>query len=82
MITTLLAASIALILFKGINPANISSIQVVEWDQFISTTKSPISPSFQILFPSNIVKAFLENNVIGIVFIAFLFGIGAQKTPS
>jgi Na+/H+-dicarboxylate symporter len=34
------------------------------------------------IIPSNFVEAFLENNVIAIAFVAFLFGIGSLKLPT
>ncbi|MBS3904906.1 MAG: dicarboxylate/amino acid:cation symporter [Simkania sp.] len=80
ILTTLLAASIALILFLGVNPAHMESIQDVEWDQASVQQASYIS-FFLNIVPSNLIQVFLENNVMGIVFIAFLFGAAAHKIP-
>ena len=81
IITTLLAASTALILFILLKPGSSSPIGTIDWDHSLINQTSYISFFINIV-PSNFVQAFVENNVIGIVFISFLFGIAAQKLPS
>jgi Na+/H+-dicarboxylate symporter len=81
IITTLFAASTALILFILVEPGSGSPIEAVDWDHSLLNQTSYISFFINIV-PSNFVQAFVENNVIGIVFISFLFGIAAQRLPS
>lgn len=80
IITTVIAATIALFLFLAINPVDVSSAQNVEWDHASIEQISYLS-FFLNIVPSNLVKMFLENNVMAIVFVAFLFGIAAHKLP-
>ncbi|MBM3191836.1 MAG: dicarboxylate/amino acid:cation symporter [Chlamydiae bacterium] len=80
LITTVLAAGIALVLFLYVNPAKNSLITT-------STATAPaLSQNSYLSFlanivPQNIVKAFLENHVIGIAFISILLGIASAGLP-
>lgn len=78
LFTTLIAATTALTLYLLIDPSR------------SSLTPAVVSPASQSgsymtfllnVVPSNFVKAFLENNVIGVAFIAFLLGIATLKLP-
>jgi Na+/H+-dicarboxylate symporter len=80
VLTTALAASIALILFILINPVNPDAVRELAQDTPSLQEHSYISFLLNIV-PSNLVQAFLENNVIGIAFISFLLGIAALKLP-
>lgn len=83
LLTTILAATIALILFVLIDPVQSSAA--------ISTTAAATadaaqgSPSYLTallkMFPSNLVKTFSENNVMGGVFIAILLGLATLSLP-
>jgi Na+/H+-dicarboxylate symporter len=75
LLTTLLAAGVALLLFSLVNPAKyqiiIEKVTPQEQGSYLSF--------FTNIIPSNFFGAFIENNVIGIAFIAFLLGIAAQQ---
>lgn len=83
LLTTILAATIALILFVLIDPVQSSAA--------LSTTTTATadaaqgSPSYLTallkMFPSNLVKTFSENNVMGGVFIAILLGLATLSLP-
>lgn len=79
LFTTLLSATVALILFLVINPTKttISSAPIQE-----STVSQPSYLTFLIkAVPSNLVVAFSENNVIGIAFVAILFSFSVLFLP-
>lgn len=78
LLTTLLAASVALILFLVIDPAknfqmNIEGKEVLQKGSYLTF--------FLNIMPANFVKAFLENNVIGVALIGFLLGVAILKLP-
>lgn len=78
--TTLMAATVALILFILINPAARASgidapaIEGVKQASYLSFVLN--------IVPSNVFSAFAEGNVIGIVFIAILFSVAVLLLPS
>ena len=80
LLTTLLAATVALILFIGINPVreNIS--------HSIQNGTAGAQPSYWSFFiqivPSNIVQPFSENNVIGVLFLAMLLSFAIVSLPT
>lgn len=79
--TTLLAAAVALGLFLLIDPAK----NVILSNTLHTAIEMPQGSYLSFLtniIPSNIVKAFLENHVIGIAFISILLGIAATQLPS
>ncbi|MFA6118997.1 MAG: dicarboxylate/amino acid:cation symporter [Parachlamydiales bacterium] len=80
ILTTVIAATIALILYIIINPSNNQILSSFDWDHSQIEQNSYIS-FFLNIVPSNVIKAFLENNVIGIAFISFFLGIAALKIP-
>ena len=80
LLTTLLAATVALLLFQLIDPSQ-EGMMAGDWQGVAAQKKSYLS-FFTNIIPSNLVQAFLENNVIGIAFISFLFGLAAFKLPN
>ncbi|MBP9841355.1 MAG: dicarboxylate/amino acid:cation symporter [Simkaniaceae bacterium] len=78
-LTTLLAAFVALILFQSIQPAGAVNIG----REGITSLAQPASymQFFTNIIPSNLIQAFLENNVIGIALMSFLFGLAALRLP-
>jgi Na+/H+-dicarboxylate symporter len=77
VLTTVAAASVALILFLLVNPVG---------EQVASSTYEASEGSYLSfllgIVPTNFVKAFLENNVIAIAFLGFLLGLVALKLPT
>ena len=71
VVTTLIAAAIGLVLFLLIHPV-LSTGNVPEI--FVAPAQENYQSFLMSLLPSNIVEAFLKNNVIAIMFIAFLTG--------
>lgn len=81
LLTTILAATVALILFVIIDPVQ-SSVNAAT---AATTDAAQGSPNYVTallkMFPSNLVKTFAENNVMGGVFIAILLGLATLSLP-
>lgn len=74
--TTMIAASLALLLYMVIHPVTIIAqgsneaiTQMSYWDEFLK------------LIPSNIVQPFLEGNVVSIMLLSLLMGLGITQLP-
>ncbi len=79
LLTTVIAATVGLVLFFIIQPS--AKISIIEATQI---AKAPTDTYLSFLWkivPSNIVQVFLENNVIGTAFIGFIMGIAATYLP-
>lgn len=79
LLTTVIAATIGLILFVSINPVR---GHLVETAAATVQTNQPSYLSFFIhIIPSNIVQPFSENNVIGVLFLAMLLSFAIVSLP-
>lgn len=83
LLTTIIAATVALGLFIGINPVqdHPESSQAILAPVDSIQTNSYLSFFLQIV-PSNLVQPFSENNVIGVLFLALLFSFAIVSLPS
>jgi len=79
VITTLMASTIALIMFVLIDPVPDISLRQ---DLLQQTDHASYVDVVFNMIPNNLVKAFLDNNVIGIAVLAFLFGIVTLSLPA
>lgn len=78
--TTLIAASVALLLFIAVNPVR-SIIHVPQ--ESIELLSQPSYFSYFIkIIPSNIIQPFSENNVIGVLVIAMLLSFAILSLPN
>lgn len=78
--TTIAAATIALILFLAIDPAK--NPIYLDTHASSNTPKQASYLSFALnIIPSNVVQAFVENNVIGVAFIAFALSLAILSLP-
>ena len=78
-LTTIISAIVAFILFVIISPA---SVDLPSMQQYAECARGP--SYFYLLkkiIPSNVVQIFSENNVIGALFIALLFGLSILALP-
>lgn len=78
--TTIIAATIALILFLTVNPVN----KVTTSLEAVSEATANNASYFKFLLnviPSNLVQVFVESNVMGIAFIAALFSFATLYLP-
>lgn len=80
ILTTLLAASVALILFVTIDPVR-TEIQSTHEAITETATQQDYFKYLQQIVPSNIVKPFVENNVISVLFMALLFSLSIIALP-
>lgn len=81
LLTTVLAATIALALFIGINPVDSAASSTATTSEVASTQPSYLNFFIQIV-PSNIIQPFNENNVIGVLFLAMLLSFAIVSLPS
>ena len=78
LITTIIAASIALAFFVFVDPTNtFSSKTISPTGNFIEGYKEALSK----LIPPNFVGAFVENNVVGVAFIGILLSCAILMLP-
>lgn len=84
LLTTIAAAAVGALLYVLIKPGNLPLADIAQSDnsQF-STLSSQLSYSDHILgvVPNNIVRPFLEGNVLSLLLLAFAIGIGLSKLP-
>lgn len=82
LLTTILAAILALALFVGINPVR----EHAEGAEAILAPPGTPQPSYLTFFlqiiPSNLVQPFSENNVIGVLFLALLLSFAIVTLPT
>ena len=84
LLTTFAAAVVGALLYEIIAPGNLPAEALsVEENAQLSTVNAELSYYDHILsiIPNNIVKPFLEGNVLSLLLIAFAVGIGLSKLP-
>lgn len=79
ILTTILASFVAYSLFLIIDPASVA-INNPEANNTITSNSSYINEIIK-MFPNNIIKAFADNNVIGVALIAAIMGIAMMQLP-
>jgi Na+/H+-dicarboxylate symporter len=79
--TTLIAATLALILFKVIDPAQ-TAASLAGQASSVEPHQASYLKYLVAIVPSNFFKAFMENNVIGIAFIAIFFSFAILGLPA
>lgn len=80
LLTTLIAASLSLLLFVLIDP--VSSQAVSKMIDGSSTAEHPSYFNYLLKsIPSNFLQPFVENNVIGVLFIAVIFSLSTLSLP-
>lgn len=82
LLTTIAAAAVGAILYVLIAPGNLP-LEAVNDTSNLSPLTSQLSYSEHLLsiIPNNIVKPFLEGNVLSLLLLAFAIGIGLSKLP-
>ena len=82
LLTTFAAAAIGALLYVLVSPGNLPAEAIIG-----STQTSVLSPQTSFydhilnVIPNNIVKPFLEGNVLSLLLLAFAIGIGLSKLP-
>lgn len=82
LLTTIVAAAVGLILYVVIAPGQLD-IKTVETDSPLSTPSTQLSYIDHLLtvIPNNIVKPFLEGNVLSLLLLAAAIGIALARMP-
>ena len=84
LLTTLAAAAVGALLFVLIKPGNLPLADITRTDnsQFsILNSQSSYLDHILGVVPNNIVRPFLEGNVLSLLLLAFAVGIGLSKLP-
>ncbi|MBR5936120.1 MAG: dicarboxylate/amino acid:cation symporter [Bacteroidaceae bacterium] len=82
LLTTVAAATVGALLFVLIKPGNLPLESVSEsGDALVSTTSQSYLDHILGVVPNNIVRPFLEGNVLSLLLLAFAVGIGLSKLP-
>lgn len=81
LLTTVIAASLALLLFVLMDPVRTHLQDLAAQNSQTVKVQGSYFKYIQQIIPSNIVKPFSENNVIGVLFIALLFSLAIIALP-
>ena len=82
LLTTFAAAAIGALLYVLIAPGNLPLEALVQADEAIADTpQQSYYDHILTVIPNNIVKPFLEGNVLSLLLLAFAVGIGLSKLP-
>ncbi len=73
ILTTIISSTIALFIYLIVSPAN-SNIDFTEVSEEIFKPNIKYTDYILSIIPSNFIQSFLDNNVIGVVFLSFLIG--------
>ena len=74
--TTIISILIGLCIYQMVSPADVSIGSIVSDEESFMVGKAHYGEYLRGLIPSNFIKTFLDNNVIGVIIIAFLIGGG------
>ena len=82
LLTTVAAAAVGAILYVLIAPGNLPASIISDNSQF-SALNSQLSYSDHVvsIIPNNIIRPFLEGNVLSLLLLSFAVGIGLSKLP-
>ena len=80
LLTTIAAAALGAVLYVVIAPGNVAATQLTA-DPFSITSNLSYYDHIVSIIPNNIVKPFLEGNVLSLLLLAFAVGIGLSKLP-
>ena len=83
LLTTIAAAAVGAILYVLIAPSNLPAATALECCGAAAAQGPDVTYSDHLLsiIPNNIVKPFLEGNVLSLLLLAFAIGIGLSKLP-
>ena len=80
--TTIISASVAFVLYILIAPINIHSIDLNISSKLASASNNNYLDHLVTLIPANIFAPFLEHQVIGVLFISMIIGLGIRRIPN
>ena len=83
LLTTFAAAAVGAVLYVLVAPGNLPAEAIADDDSLLFTLHSSLTYQDHLLslIPNNIVKPFLEGNVLSLLLLAFAIGFGLSKLP-
>ena len=81
LLTTISAAAVGALLYVLIAPGNLPMEAITMGEQTVETQQTSYTDHIINVIPNNIVKPFLEGNVLSLLLLAFAIGIGLSKLP-
>lgn len=81
LLTTLAAAAVGAVLYVIVAPGNLPLNVLVDTNVDSVSTSTTYSEHILSIIPSNIVKPFLDGNVLSLLLLAFAIGFGLSKLP-
>ena len=81
LLTTFAAAAVGALLYLLISPGNLPTEAITQGGETIEAPALSYADHILNVIPDNIVKPFLEGNVLSLLLLAFAIGIGLSKLP-
>ena len=81
LLTTFAAAAVGALLYVLIAPGNLPMEAITQGGEVIESPQMSYTEHITNVIPNNIVKPFLEGNVLSLLLIAFAIGIGLSRLP-
>ena len=81
LLTTFAAAAVGALLYLLISPGNLPTEAITHGGETIEAPVLSYTDHILNVIPDNIVKPFLEGNVLSLLLLAFAIGIGLSKLP-
>ena len=81
LLTTFAAAIVGAVLYVLISPGNLPIEAVSQSEEAVEAPQTTYTEHFISIIPNNIVKPFLEGNVLSLLLLAFAIGVGLSKLP-
>jgi len=81
LLTTFAAAAVGALLYMLIAPGNLPAEAITQGGETVEAPALSYADHILNVIPDNIVKPFLEGNVLSLLLLAFAIGIGLSKLP-
>ena len=81
MLTTFAAAVVGALLFVLIAPGNLPAEAISQGSEAVEAPQMSYAEHIINVIPNNIIKPFVEGNVLSLLLLAFAIGIGLSKLP-
>jgi Na+/H+-dicarboxylate symporter len=81
LLTTFSAAVVGALLYVLIAPGNLPAEAITQSAEVVETPQMSYTEHITNVIPNNIVKPFLEGNVLSLLLLAFIIGMGLSKLP-
>ena len=81
LLTTFAAAAVGALLYVLIAPGNLPAEAITQGGETVESPQLSYADHILNVIPDNVVKPFLEGNVLSLLLLAFAVGIGLSKLP-